>query len=87
MCQMSRRFPVRHMEKKVLISVTSLLIGKLWAGGFHDSQAEHSRVTLSDEGKSWGGGCSRIGLRGVIETRCPLALRHIISSSWVMSKC
>ena len=36
--------------KKVLISVTSLLVGKLWAGGFHDSQTEHSRVTLSDGG-------------------------------------
>lgn len=72
--------------KKGLISVTSLLVGKLWAGGFHDSQAEHSWVTLSDVGKSQGGGCSRLGLRGVIETCCPLALRYIISSSLVMSK-
>lgn len=72
--------------KKVLISVTSLLVGKLWAGGFHDSQAELSWVTLSDAGKSQGGGCSRFGLRGVIETCCPLALRYIISSSLVMSK-
>lgn len=45
---------------------------------------ECSRVTVSDEGRSQGRRCSLIGLRGVTETCCPLALTHIISSSRVI---
>lgn len=38
--------------------MTSLLIGKLGAGGFHDPKTLGARVTVSDEGKSQGRRCS-----------------------------
>jgi hypothetical protein len=55
------------METKVFIPVTSLLIGKLWAGRFHDPDAgESSLVTVSDGVKLqdrmcsyWTNGCYR----------------------------
>lgn len=57
--------------------MTSLLTGKLWAGGFHDPD-EASQVTVSDEVKCQGRRCTLIGLMGVTETCCPLAFRQII---------
>lgn len=69
--------------KKVFVSVTSLLIGKLWAGGFHDPETlGRSRVTGGDEGTSRGGGCSPRA-RGGVETCCALASRPSVSSSRV----
>lgn len=41
---------------------------------------------MRDEGKPHGGGCCPSGLRGVMNTCYPLALRHSISSSWVILK-
>lgn len=45
--------------------MTSLLTGKLRAGGFQDPKAVRALVLLGDEGKSQGRGCSRVGQRAV----------------------
>lgn len=64
--------------------MTSLLTGKLWAGGFQDPKTASALELLGDEGESQGRGCFRVGQRAVTETCHPLALRYTASSSWVM---